>query len=565
MTMLEAALQYARKGYSIIPVKRDKTPFIKWEPYQNRKASEEEIRSWFKKFPDANIAIVTGEISNLFVVDTDNQQATDRINEAIPEGLEVPCQRTPSGFMHFLFSHCPGFSNRAKVADQIDVRTSGGYFVAAPSINGNGKGWEWVVSPFDADPPELALAVKDILINSFSLSLYKGDVDKENEASLQTSTISTNVYKMFEFHSRNQDLFHVALQLFKGKTKREVIIQVIESLGKICDPPWGSVRDDCSILEVIESALKYYKKSERNLAAEVKQELLSTEGDFLSTELESRLQLSTREEKKNLWVILKRLSEEARPIIRKKGSRHGSWTTIDNTLEVMDFLNVNLDDTIKITLPLDIHKKTVFFPKSIIILAGVTGFGKSTFALNFIRQNWNKYCPIYYFNSEMSPQALNRKLRYFRDTSLEEWSKKIVAIGGWDYKSIAGKIYPNSINVVDYLEPEGGEAYGIHGVIVDIIKRLDKGIAFITIQKKPGSDLGVGGIYSVKASSLALNLEWGVLKIYKNRFREEDSRPDLDMINFDIVNGSEIQAKEGWYNSHQKKSENRYKSFLKED
>ena len=121
--------------------------------------------------------------------------------------------------------------------------------------------------------------------------------------------------------------------------------------------------------------------------------------------------------------------------------------------------------------------------------------------------------------------------------------------------------------MIDYLEPEGEKSFNIHGVIVDIINRLEKGIAFITIQKKPGVDFGTGGIYSVKAASLAINLEWGNIKIYKNRFREEDDRPNFDTIDFEIVNGSEIVPVGDWYNSKRGRiKEDKYKDFVsKED
>jgi hypothetical protein len=103
MTNLEAALAYANKGLSVIPIGNDKKPLIKWEPHQKTRATGETVRQWWKKFPGANIGIVTGTISNLFVVDCDTPASTQRIQEAIPESLAVPCETTPRGGMHFFF------------------------------------------------------------------------------------------------------------------------------------------------------------------------------------------------------------------------------------------------------------------------------------------------------------------------------------------------------------------------------------------------------------------------------------------------------------------------------
>jgi Bifunctional DNA primase/polymerase, N-terminal. len=46
---LEAALKYVAFGFSVIPVKRDKTPYLSWTEFQQRRATPEEIKEWFKK------------------------------------------------------------------------------------------------------------------------------------------------------------------------------------------------------------------------------------------------------------------------------------------------------------------------------------------------------------------------------------------------------------------------------------------------------------------------------------------------------------------------------------
>ena len=42
---------------------------VKWKEFQTRHPTIEEVTNWFDKCPDANIGIVTGEISNLVVFD----------------------------------------------------------------------------------------------------------------------------------------------------------------------------------------------------------------------------------------------------------------------------------------------------------------------------------------------------------------------------------------------------------------------------------------------------------------------------------------------------------------
>ena len=66
---LQAALDYAGRGYSVIPVRGDKKPFISWTEHQKRRATAEDIQEWAAKYPGASVGIVTGEISGILVID----------------------------------------------------------------------------------------------------------------------------------------------------------------------------------------------------------------------------------------------------------------------------------------------------------------------------------------------------------------------------------------------------------------------------------------------------------------------------------------------------------------
>ena len=58
--ILKAALWYLKNGYSVIPVKNDKKPLLKWEKYQNERATEPDVKGWFEKWPNAMLGVVTG-------------------------------------------------------------------------------------------------------------------------------------------------------------------------------------------------------------------------------------------------------------------------------------------------------------------------------------------------------------------------------------------------------------------------------------------------------------------------------------------------------------------------
>ena len=91
MNIMDSALEYCKMGFSVIPVKPGgKKPLVKWEPYQSEKASEDQIRAWWKKIPSANVAIVTGAISGMDVVDIDSATGLELFEDMIPDSLETP-------------------------------------------------------------------------------------------------------------------------------------------------------------------------------------------------------------------------------------------------------------------------------------------------------------------------------------------------------------------------------------------------------------------------------------------------------------------------------------------
>jgi len=103
--MLEAALKYNELGFNVIVVGVDKKPLVKWEIYQKERSTPEQIKEWFSGSWQRNIALVTGEISNLLVVDCDTPSAMQEIQDFLPESIVTPIQRTPHGGKHFFFQH----------------------------------------------------------------------------------------------------------------------------------------------------------------------------------------------------------------------------------------------------------------------------------------------------------------------------------------------------------------------------------------------------------------------------------------------------------------------------
>jgi hypothetical protein len=108
-----------------------------------------EIEAWWRRTPEANVAVATGTRSGFWALDLDEKRGGcewRREQERIRGDLPVtPIQLTGGGGEHYLFSlprHVE-IRNRVAIAPGVDVRGEGGYIVVAPSIHPNGRGYFW--------------------------------------------------------------------------------------------------------------------------------------------------------------------------------------------------------------------------------------------------------------------------------------------------------------------------------------------------------------------------------------------------------------------------------------
>lgn len=149
-SMIEWALQYRGLGWSVIPLwPGEKTPLVTWEPFQRQAPSERDIHNWFRRWPTANLGIVTGAVSGLVVLDVDvGHGGEDSLNELerrhgrLPETVEA---KTGGGGRHVYFKHPEeSVRNRVAIALGLDIRGDGGYVVAPPSIHPSGNPYVWL-------------------------------------------------------------------------------------------------------------------------------------------------------------------------------------------------------------------------------------------------------------------------------------------------------------------------------------------------------------------------------------------------------------------------------------
>jgi hypothetical protein len=161
VTSLEWALAFWGRGLNVIPVPRPggahdgKRPTVCWKKWQQHRQTKRDIVAWFAR-ADLNVAVITGEVSGVVVVDADSGEAIRWAMEKLPATPWL--NGTPRG-LH-LFYGWPGcrVPNRAKIQTSsgrldVDLRGDGGYVIAPGSLHASGAQYrmlgDWTVPTAD--------------------------------------------------------------------------------------------------------------------------------------------------------------------------------------------------------------------------------------------------------------------------------------------------------------------------------------------------------------------------------------------------------------------------------
>ena len=229
--LLEAALCYESIGWSVIPVRPDKKPYISWRDYQKVRATQEQIKLWWREYKDAQIGIVTGQISNIVVVDLDAAEGITSFDK-LDDGQPTVCSKTGSGGCHYFYA-MPKEEDEAKLLRNfarrmgIDLRANGGYVVVPPSQNQKGQ-YEWRISPDNQNPSDCPVWVIDAckVGQTFRPIESIGGCGKQEQTFL---SVLPSLENGVDKGSRNDSAARLAGHFFRqGKTKTEVSAELVE-------------------------------------------------------------------------------------------------------------------------------------------------------------------------------------------------------------------------------------------------------------------------------------------------------------------------------------------------
>ena len=247
-SMYDAAIEYAKKGFAVFPLKyRDKVPLTR-NGCKDATTDAAQIKAWWQKYPNANIGLATGSVSqNVFVIDLDidedrgidgyhSLEDWQREHGDFPETWTAITGR---GGYHLYYRGNGKIKNRAGIIDGVDIRGNGGYVVAPPSIHKNGNRYEWEYSP-----DEFEIAKADNNVEYF----LNHDDQKQGTAFTMPNIVAAG--------QRNQMLFRFACMMqAKGASDQSVFAATMAENESSCSPPLT----EQEVKVIVSSATRYDK------------------------------------------------------------------------------------------------------------------------------------------------------------------------------------------------------------------------------------------------------------------------------------------------------------------
>jgi hypothetical protein len=545
---LKAAIKYQQAGYSIIPAKRDKRPYVGWIKYQTEKATEKQIKEWWQIWPNANPAIVTGEISGIMAVDADSEAGQEALNQFLSDTLITPTSKTPKG-NHNIFKYRPGLSNGVRIITDCDLKTDGGYIIVPPGENESGH-YSWLpgLSIFEAQPADMPDMLFDTLKQGADptsapkrehknkIKSYSGGDNIDVTTNRQHLTTSDNIG--FEQGCRDNTLFHLAYHLVKGGMPVETIRKYLDFIAENCSPPFP----EKEIQSKIQSALKRTESREKGLTQEIREMILTTSGNISTTFVYNRQQVTTREEKKKVAVILRRLAEEG--LLEPTGARAGEYRIVDANCESEDWQNT-YTDPIDLWLPFGLGNIVEVMNGDISLVSGAQNAGKTAFLMNVAKENRDNY-NVHYFSSEMSAAKFNRRMAMFSDVLSKNMNIKFYSRSS-NFVDVI-KTGESNLNIIDYIEMHDN-FYLISKILAELHDKLDGALLVAAIQKDPNAKYGRGGSFNQEKPVLSLSLDHNVARITKLKEWNETvtENPNNKEYRFKLVNGCQFVKVQDWH------------------
>lgn len=139
-----SALTYLYQDFNVIPIlgdkdlNRPKQAGVDWKAYQHKRVNARHLDLWFNRENFAGIAIVTGQISRLMVLDFDDEALLGKFKIAFPHLLNTRTVISAGrGLPHYYYRLPLGVHVPSRRIEGLDLQAEGRYVIAPPTIIDN--------------------------------------------------------------------------------------------------------------------------------------------------------------------------------------------------------------------------------------------------------------------------------------------------------------------------------------------------------------------------------------------------------------------------------------------
>lgn len=266
-------------------------------------------------------------------------------------------------------------------------------------------------------------------------------------------------------------------------------------------------------------------KTYKQVGWDIDQFLSVSDGySFTVNQLDSQYKFQTRDAKRYRWQILEDKVKHGE--LEKTAT--GKYRKVLTTLEEIDWQNTDLANVVKVKYPLKLEQWIKTYSKSVVVLAGDPGAGKTAFLENMLLRNMNNPMGVEMFSNDMTDVEIAERLIASGVDIPNPAPFKIWECADSFADAIRLRKSQDKLNLIDYLDLNS-DTYRIGDEIDKIYYAINKGVAVVAIQKKFGQSIGMGGVYSIKRAKLYLSMstinEGGQfihrLEVIKNRGRQD--------------------------------------------
>lgn len=561
MNILDAALEYVDHGFKVFPVSASKIPLT---PHGLKDATITQggCKAFWGSNPNAGIGLVT---DGLIVLDFD-VKAGGMASKDLIEGKygilpKTRTHRTGGGGLHYLYKNAVGMNARNATGfagySGVDIRANGGYIVAPPSIHATGNRYKVLDnSPIIPAPDWLVELLKQKPIPSIStntgeslpilpgqrnatLARMAGSMRRQGmiQEAIEAALLTTNKNQCNPALDESEVLtIAKSISRYDPDILDNLTNQTNDVLTDNSDR--SEISDQSDSTDQFDTTDRPYQMTRGRVIAKLVDVWL---GEHKSEKFDldticRHLDIKTRDDR---HLVVKKLSYEVdREHIEKSDKL---YTSIDRTIKCIDWMSANTDEFIDIRWPFGISDGSRFgfdghvtvSPGDIIVVAGVSNMGKTTFCQNVLWNNMDTM-PCTMMGNELTP------IKFKRRVSNMNWANPIGDDGKPKFELIERRedwkyvIRPNNLNIIDWISMDDG-FYKIGKIIEGIQSKLVKGCCVIALQKDANKTLAVGGHFSMDLASLYLAIDYNRLTVVKAK-EWNGWNPNGKTFSFEIIN-----------------------------